>query len=106
MRTSALAAPRGIKKRLTQCPASTVWAQSTGRATDNRMRCLWCRPGELAPWTDFESDKFMLTVPTSWVWRMKDPIDLMRRYQLSMDGVSERLGYPPEKRNRHVRIGE
>ena len=54
------------------------------------------------PWADFETDKFMLTVPSSWVNRYKDPVELMRLYDLSMDGTSEWLGYPPEKRNRKV----
>ena len=54
------------------------------------------------PWADFETDKFMLTVPSSWVYRYEDPVELMRQYDLSMDGVSEMLGFPPKKRNRKV----
>ena len=54
------------------------------------------------PWTDFETDKFMLTVPTTWIYKFEDPEELMRIYDRSMDGVSEFMGYPPEKRNRKV----
>ena len=60
------------------------------------------RRNALGPWTDFETDKFMLTVPTSWIFNLQNPTELMHLYDLSMDGVSEFLGYPPTKRNRKV----
>lgn len=55
-----------------------------------------------APWADFESDKFMMQVPTSWIYAFDDPLTLMQNWDKAMDGVSELFGYPPEKRNMTV----
>jgi hypothetical protein len=55
-----------------------------------------------APWADYESDKYMMQVPSSWIFASGDPTPLMRDWDLAMDGVSELLGYPPEERNRTV----
>ena len=58
--------------------------------------------GAAGPWADFETDHFMLNVPTSWVYNLPDAVDLMRHYNLAMDGASEWLGYPPHLRHRPV----
>jgi hypothetical protein len=55
-----------------------------------------------APWADFESDKYMMQVPSSWIYASGDQTDLMRKWDMAMDGVSELMGYPPDKRNRTV----
>ncbi len=55
-----------------------------------------------APWADFETDKFMMQVPSSWIYAYDDPRPLLEKWDTAMDGVSELLGYPPEKRNRSV----
>ena len=47
--------------------------------------------GAAGPWADFETDHFMLNVPTSWVYNLPDAVDLMRHYNLAMDGASEWL---------------
>ena len=47
-----------------------------------------------APWTDFESDKVMMQVPTSWIYDIDDPSSMMNDWDLSMDGISEMLGRP------------
>lgn len=44
------------------------------------------------PWTDFETDKFMMQVPTSWIYAYDDPITLMADWDESMDAISELLG--------------
>ena len=49
------------------------------------------RPG---PWADFESDKFMVQVPTSWITAYDDPAKLMRDWDTAMDCVSELFGRP------------
>jgi len=54
------------------------------------------------PWADFETDKFMMQVPSSWIYAYEDPQTLMETWDKAMDGFSELLGYPPEKRNRTV----
>ncbi|VGO19371.1 M60 family metallopeptidase [Pontiella sulfatireligans] len=46
------------------------------------------------PWTDFESDKFMMQVPTSWICNLDDPTTLMQDWDKAMDGVSELFGRP------------
>lgn len=46
------------------------------------------------PWTDFESDKFMMQVPTKWVYNYDDPVTLMKDWDKSMDIVSELFGLP------------
>lgn len=50
--------------------------------------------GQPGPWADFESDKFMMQVPTSWIYNYADPVTLMEQWDSAMDGVSEMLGFP------------
>jgi len=47
-----------------------------------------------APWADFESDKFMMQVPTKWIYNYDDPATLMQDWDTSMDRVSELFGLP------------
>ena len=47
-----------------------------------------------APWTDFETDKFMMQVPTSWIYEFEDPKTLLEAWDKSMDAVSDLLGRP------------
>lgn len=47
-----------------------------------------------APWADFESDKFMMQVPTSWISKFKTPDTLTADYDKCMDLVSEITGRP------------
>jgi hypothetical protein len=47
-----------------------------------------------APWTDFETDKFMMQVPTSWIYAFDDPKTLLEDWDKSMDAVSDLLGRP------------
>ncbi|MGJ8641517.1 MAG: M60 family metallopeptidase [Opitutaceae bacterium] len=47
-----------------------------------------------APWADFETDKFMMQVPSAWLDQVDDPAALMRDWDQSMDAVSELFGYP------------
>jgi len=46
------------------------------------------------PWADFESDKFMMQVPTQWIYNYDDPVTLMRDWDESLDIVSELFGLP------------
>jgi len=46
------------------------------------------------PWADFESDKFMMQIPTKWIHAYDDPVTLMRDWDTSMDIVSELFGLP------------
>ncbi|MDO5968625.1 T9SS type A sorting domain-containing protein [Flavivirga aquimarina] len=47
-----------------------------------------------APWADFETDKVMHQVPTSWIYNVSDPSSAMDDWDKSMDAVSEMLGRP------------
>ncbi len=52
-----------------------------------------------APWADFESDKYMMQVPTSWIYNYADPVTLMADWDNRMDEVSKLLGYPALRNN-------
>lgn len=46
------------------------------------------------PFADFVSDKFMMQVPTSWIYNMDDPSSAMADWDAAMDAVSELFGFP------------
>ncbi len=52
-----------------------------------------------APWADFESDKYMMQVPTNWIYNYVDPATLMADWDNRMDVVSKLLGYPALRNN-------
>jgi Peptidase M60, enhancin and enhancin-like/N-terminal domain of M60-like peptidases len=45
-----------------------------------------------APWADFMSDKYMMTLPTNWIYNYVDPVALMTDWDKRMDVVSDLLG--------------
>ena len=47
-----------------------------------------------APWADFQSDKFMMQVPSSWISAMPDPAQLIRDWDASMDAINDLMGFP------------
>ncbi len=47
-----------------------------------------------APWADFQTDKFMLNVPTSWISAMPDPTQLMADWDASVDAITDLMGFP------------
>ena len=57
-----------------------------------------------APWADFETDKFMLSVPTSWIYGYDYAHfeALLMDYDLAMEGVREVGGYEAGTENKHV----
>jgi hypothetical protein len=46
------------------------------------------------PWADFESDKFILQVPTSWIYNYSTPVQMMQNWDKAMDAVSDLMGRP------------
>ncbi len=52
-----------------------------------------------APWADFETDKFMMQVPTSFIYNYADPLELMRHWDMRLDVVSKLLGQPLVRNN-------
>jgi hypothetical protein len=52
-----------------------------------------------APWADFETEKFMMQVPTSFIYHYDDPSSLMADWDARLDVVSRLLGYPLVRNN-------
>ena len=48
----------------------------------------------LAPWADFQSEKFMMQVPTNWISSMPDPTQLMADWDTAMNAVNDLMGFP------------
>jgi hypothetical protein len=47
-----------------------------------------------APWADFQSEKFLMQVPTSWIYSLDDPVSLMRDWDAAMDAMNDLMGLP------------
>ena len=52
-----------------------------------------------APWADFETDKFMMQVPTGSIYNYADPVELMRHWDMRLDAVSDLIGQPLVRNN-------
>ncbi len=46
------------------------------------------------PWADFQSDKFMMQVPTGWIYNLSDPVTLMQKWDAAMDATNDLMGFP------------
>ncbi len=44
------------------------------------------------PWADFESDKFMMQVPRSWIYNYTNAVGVMQDWDKAMDAVSDLMG--------------
>ncbi len=53
-----------------------------------------------APWADFESDKFMMTLPTRWIYNYDDPVTLMKDWDNRLDVVSDYVGRSRVRNNK------
>ena len=53
-----------------------------------------------APWADFVSDKFMMTLPTSWITKYEDPVTLMKDWDDRMDIVADYVGRSRVRNNK------
>jgi len=47
-----------------------------------------------APWADFQTDKFMMQVPTSWISDLQNPDTLMADWDAAVDAMNDLMGYP------------
>ena len=47
-----------------------------------------------APWADFQSEKYMMQVPTSWISAMPDPTQLMKDWDIAADTCNDLMGFP------------
>ena len=59
--------------------------------TDQQWQERRTAPG---PWAVFETDKYMLNVPRSWIYAYDNATSLMQNWDKALDGVSELLAYP------------
>jgi hypothetical protein len=50
-----------------------------------------------APWADFQTEKFMMNVPTDWIYELEDPTSLLAEWDLSMDATNELMGFPVQR---------
>lgn len=73
--------------------SATSFKQTTLEEWQNVQRL---NPG---PWADFVTDKFMMQVPTTWIYNFNNPVTLMNNWDKEMDGVSELFGYPLIRNN-------
>ena len=46
------------------------------------------------PWADFQTEKFLMQVPSSWIRKLDDPLTLMRDWDLAMDAQNDLMGLP------------
>ncbi len=47
-----------------------------------------------APWADFQSEKYMMQVPTSWVYALDDAESLMENWDKALDVFNDVMGRP------------
>ncbi|TNF70327.1 MAG: hypothetical protein EP302_08965, partial [Bacteroidetes bacterium] len=47
-----------------------------------------------APWADFQSEKFLMQVPSSWIYNLQDPVSLMENWDKAMDAMNDLMGFP------------
>jgi hypothetical protein len=50
------------------------------------------------PWADFQSEKFIMQVPTDWIYNFDDPVTLMQDWDKAMDALNDLMGYPSRTR--------
>jgi hypothetical protein len=50
-----------------------------------------------APWADFQTEKFMMHVPTQWIYDLDDPVTLMNNWDAAMDVVNDLMGFPRDR---------
>jgi hypothetical protein len=47
-----------------------------------------------APWADFQTEKFMMQVPSSWIRKLDDPVTLLKNWDAAMDAMNDLMGLP------------
>lgn len=50
-----------------------------------------------APWADFQSEKFMMQVPTDWIYALDDPVSLMADWDHAVDVLNDFMGFPRDR---------
>jgi len=49
-----------------------------------------------APWADFQTERFMMNVPTDWIYEFDDPVTLMQDWDKAVDAMNDLMGYPSQ----------
>jgi Peptidase M60, enhancin and enhancin-like/N-terminal domain of M60-like peptidases len=47
-----------------------------------------------APWADFQSEKVLIQVPSSWIYNFDDPATMLNDWDRATDAVSDLMGFP------------
>lgn len=50
-----------------------------------------------APWADFQSEKFMMQVPTEWIYNLADPVTLINNWDTAVDVMNDLMGFPRDR---------
>jgi len=50
-----------------------------------------------APWADFQSEKYMCQVPTSWIYNFEDPVTMMANWDEGIDVYNDLMGFPRDR---------
>ena len=68
----------------------------SSRSFDRTTLATWRSTERIHPgaWADFESDRFMMQVPTQWIRSLGDPDRLMTDWDKALNVVSALFGYP------------
>ncbi|MFI3301641.1 MAG: M60 family metallopeptidase [Rikenellaceae bacterium] len=75
-------------------------ARSFDRMTNEEWRASERQnPGA---WADFESDKFMMQVPSSWIYNYDNPEQLMADWDKAMDVIFQLRGLDPDQFNKSL----
>jgi hypothetical protein len=77
-------------KILNAVPAPFFSATALNKTTLEQWKSVQSK--NPAPWADFMSDKYMMTLPTSWIYNYADPVALMKDWDERMDVVSDYVG--------------
>lgn len=51
----------------------------------------------LAPWADFQTEKYMMQVPTGWIYQLDDPQTLLENWDKAVDVTNELMGFPTDR---------
>jgi hypothetical protein len=46
------------------------------------------------PWADFQTEKYMVQVPRSWIYALADPVTAMANWDAAIDACNDLMGFP------------
>ena len=77
---------------------------SAQRTTEEEWEKVRLNPSSMAPWADFETDYFLLQVPSSWIkdFGFEHMKAVIEGHNKALKETSNIFGVPPEMRNKHI----